>query len=51
METGLEDRIKSQIQENTIMDNVLKTYLEKIGNKPVKDQKKNQEKMMKWLEN
>jgi len=51
LQTGLEDRIKSQILENTIRDDALKAYLEKIGIKPVKDRKKNLEKMTKWLDN
>jgi hypothetical protein len=51
LKTGLEDRVKSQVMENTMTDDVLKAYLEKIGSKPMKERKKNLEKMKKWLEN
>jgi hypothetical protein len=48
--TGLEDQMKAQVADNTIRDDALKSYLEKIGSKPVKERKKNIEKMKRWLE-
>jgi hypothetical protein len=41
LNTGLENELKYQISSNTMTEEVLKAYLEKIGVKAVREQKKN----------
>jgi hypothetical protein len=50
LNNGLEERIRNELLSNTMAAQALKTYLEKIGIKSVKDQKKNAEKLLKWLD-
>jgi hypothetical protein len=38
------------MSSNTVADEVFKTHLEKIGVKAVRDQKKNIEKIVRWLD-
>ncbi len=42
--------LKEQIVNNTLYKEMVKSYLEKIGIKPVKDKKKNAEKSKNWLD-
>jgi hypothetical protein len=44
---GLEEQLKNELESNTMVEQVLKAYLEKIGIKSAKDQKKNAEKFLK----
>jgi hypothetical protein len=50
LNTGLEDELKYQNSSNTMMEEVLKAHLEKIGVKAVREQKRNLDKFKKWLE-
>ena len=45
LNTGLENELKYQISSNTMTEEVLKAYLEKIGVKAVRERKKNLEKL------
>ncbi len=46
----MEEIVKSQIMGEIMIDGVVNHYLEKIGIKPVKDKRKNAEKLKKWLD-
>ncbi len=48
--TPIEFELKEQIVNNTLSEEVLRSYLEKIGIKPLKDRKKNEEKFKNWLD-
>jgi hypothetical protein len=48
--TTIEFELKEQIVNNTLSEEVVKSYLEKIEIKPVKDKKKNVEKFKNWLD-
>jgi hypothetical protein len=44
-----ENRLREWISHGSLSNEELKSYLEKIGMRPVKERKKNAEKMIKWL--
>jgi hypothetical protein len=48
--TAFEEQLKIQIADNSLTDAVLKVYLEKNGITPIRDKKKNVEKLKKWLD-
>jgi hypothetical protein len=48
--TDVEEDLKNQIAQNVLSGSMLKIYFGKIGIKPVKDQRENMEKFIKWLE-
>ena len=45
---GLEEQLQDEMKSNEMTDEVLKSYLEKIGIKAVRDRKKNVENFLKW---
>jgi len=50
LNTGLEDELNPQISSNMMTEGLLRAYLEKIGVKAVREQKKNLDTFKKWLD-
>jgi hypothetical protein len=48
--TVVEADLKAQIDNHALTDDMLRSYLEKIGIKPVRDKKRNEEKFKNWLD-